>query len=931
MSPLERSSYEGNRMPSLWGVTAALLATLLAAAPASARTGLLDRDFGRRGLVRTDLAEGADAAAAVALLPDGRLLVAGRATGDAGSDLALVRYLPDGTRDLSFGDGGVVLGDFAGDDEAQALAIGPEGNIVAVGSTTGADGRREILVARYTADGAPDEGFAERGRLVLRIGDAGARARAVGVGVDGSVVVAGSAVRGGRERFCVLRLDPTGRLDPGFGEAGIALVEFEEGWGGAWALAMEQEGDLLVAGTVDADLAVARYDAGGRLDPDFGDDGLALVDVDGGRDVARAVAVRPDGRVLVAGTTARTGGSDFALVRLNARGRPDFAFGQAGILRTDLGGVESAHALAVLEDGGVVVAGQVKTDAGADLALVGHLADGRLDPGFGRGGRVRTDLQSRADSAAGLVVQPDGRLVVAGTRGEGASAEIALVRYRQGPSECGDGYVEGAEACDLGDANGASTSCCTALCAYREADEVCRPAAGACDRAEVCAGDSALCPLDEIAQADFLCRPAVGWCDLEERCSGRATECPPDRVRDRRAVCRSAVGPCDAAESCDGASPYCPSDEKSEDVCRPATGGCDLPERCDGVGDDCPADAWNENGDACYDGNPCTVDEICENGVCGAGTYEPLLCGAMLCNEGQATRIEGNAPPGVLIDGLENGDFRWAGKAAPRRSFWCAPASLTAEVGFGDPVADGAGEAPRGYRAQHQRLSIAVKPKKDQAVDPISRLVFRDRFGRRSFAVKNPKAKNARTLAVPAWIAGTGGFDGSGEYLKCYDLQNTPSVTRKRLPIWTEQGAPRLYDVNKLQRICVPVSLGSAPVVNSEATVACYTATPSSSEFRRPTPGKITVETPRETVWTLDSWKTKREHLCFPATVESPLLALPDVVPAVETADGTVARSRDGTARRVEKKDGGRRGRKPKRRRSARLEGSGRRHSLSGP
>src|SRR5439155_10672104 len=122
--------------------------------------------------------------------------------------------------------------------------------------------------------------------------------------------------------------------------------------------------------------------------------------------------------------------ADFALARYNADGSVDLTFGSGGRVVTDFGGDDAAFALAVQPDGKIVVAG-VSTGGGSmDFALARYDSDGALDATFGSGGRVVTDLGGQ-DEAFALVVQPDGRLVAAGasTAAGNLDLDFALARY----------------------------------------------------------------------------------------------------------------------------------------------------------------------------------------------------------------------------------------------------------------------------------------------------------------------------------------------------------------------------------------------------------------------------------------------------------------------------------------------------------------------
>ena len=856
-------------MPRWLCATGVLVAALLIVPFAQARHGTLDRDFGVGGLVRTDVGPGEDSATSVAALLDGRILVAGTVASPDRSEVALARYTPRGRLDPSFGTGGVVRGTFGGGAEASSLAMTPAGQILVTGSAVQSGSRvRSILVARYDGDGRLDRTFGERGRVFISSDPAGAQGRAIAVAPDGSAVVVGSLGVGAREQMLAARLDPSGRLDTRFGTGGITRIPSASGSAEAFAVALRDDGGVVLAGRIDRDLGVVLLEPGGEIDPGFGDRGMTRIDA-GGSELARALVVQPDGALVVAGTTFADGESDFLVARLRKDGKPDASFAVDGVQRTDLGGVESARALVVRPDGTVVVAGQTTDDRGSDLALAAFDSDGELVAGFGRRGHVRTDLKSEGDAVLALAVQQDGKIVAAGVRGAGPSGEMALVRYREGPAECGDGYVEGAESCDLGPQNGRPGSCCSAECTVRSAGETCRAATGLCDLAEVCDGASPACPADAIRAAEFECRPALGWCDLAEQCSGASKTCPEDRVRDRDAVCRAAVGPCDASELCDGEDPQCPEDAKSTAVCRAAQSDCDLPEVCDGKSDECPGDQIQENGNACYDRNPCTTNEVCQDGACVGGTFDPFECAAMLCRRWEGELISNPEKPEapMVRDQFEEGRFRIANakargrKRMPKRrtipTFFCERASLTGEtwgdLAFSDDPAFA--DAP----ALH---SISVAGSLEGEL--VRGLIVSDRFGRRPVTIKQEQ----RRLSVPARVVDESGAHQpfSRQRRKCYSVGSQPSVGIKRMPMWIGD-EPLHFDVRRLRQLCVPVVIDGQTSASTTA-IACYGAKRSRGE---PAPERIEGDRQVESElgYRFALRQADTEFVCVPATVEA--------------------------------------------------------------
>jgi uncharacterized delta-60 repeat protein len=329
------------------------------------RDGTLDREFGRRGRVRTSFRDGAEAFD-VALQPDGKIVVAGIGDGD----FALARYDRHGRLDPAFDGDGKVVTDFGGTDGARGVAVQRDGLIVAVGATE-ADGGDDVAVARYLPDGRLDPSFGAGGKVVtsLSVEDYG---EAVALQPDGKIVVAGYAGPDyGGSDFVLVRYRRDGRLDDGFGIGGKVFTQFRYGPSYAFAVALQPDGRIVAAGYAwilgrrvprllsHVEFALARYRPGGRLDATFGEGGMVLTTI-GADSVGESLSIEPDGRIVVAGW-ASPYPYDFALARYLPDGRAQ------GTERTDFGSStwDQARDAALQENGRVVVAGL----SGGDFAL----------------------------------------------------------------------------------------------------------------------------------------------------------------------------------------------------------------------------------------------------------------------------------------------------------------------------------------------------------------------------------------------------------------------------------------------------------------------------------------------------------------------------------------------------------------------------------
>lgn len=377
---------------------------------------------------------------ALALQPDGKIIVAGvgwsrmRSAGD----FALARYQPDGSSDPSFGMGGKLLTDVAGKyAEALALSFQSDGKIVVAGSWSSSEEGQsygEFTLVRYKADGSLDQSFGHAGKVITRIGDGLAIAYALALQSDGKIVVAGTF--GGK--FVVVRYQANGALDPSFGTAGTMITTVGVS-GGATALALQPDGKIIAAGNADDNFALVRYYADGRLDTRFGTGGKVMTAV-GARSGALALAFQPDGKIVVAGSADNS----FALIRYHADGRLDVRFGTGGTVITHPGPdrppESGIRALALQRDGKIVVAGYISSSGyipfmgigSYEAAIARYRGDGTLDSSFGLDGVVIGGSINRVHD---LTLQPDGKIVAAGEAlqavgsSEEAASVFAVARY----------------------------------------------------------------------------------------------------------------------------------------------------------------------------------------------------------------------------------------------------------------------------------------------------------------------------------------------------------------------------------------------------------------------------------------------------------------------------------------------------------------------
>ena len=308
--------------------------------------------------------------------------------------------------DPGFGTNGRATIAGAGYEVANEVALQADGRIVLAGVTSD---NADAVVYRLLAGGAPDASFAGDGELLINRGGAES-AEGLAVQPNGRILVGGTSAAGGLFYAFVHRLTAGGAPDTTFdGDGRLALGTNDETVN---ELAVQPDGKILVAGGTVAggDLLVYRLNADGSPDTTFDGDGLFKLDL-GGLESAAAIAVQPDGRIVVAGFTNVN--NDILVIRLTAAGGLDASFDGDGILVSDRGSVDSATDVKVQADGRIVVVGRAINNFN-QYAFVHRLnADGSADGDFATSGRLAlNDTGSMIANAVAL--QANGRVVVVG-------------------------------------------------------------------------------------------------------------------------------------------------------------------------------------------------------------------------------------------------------------------------------------------------------------------------------------------------------------------------------------------------------------------------------------------------------------------------------------------------------------------------------------
>jgi uncharacterized delta-60 repeat protein len=331
------------------------------------KNGRLDSTFGTRGKVVVRFNANSDYLFKVALQSDGKIVGVGSTNATA---FLLARFNADGSLDQTFGTNGSVETTF-GDQtaEARAVALQADGKIIVVG-VSGAGSYSELndfVLARYNSDGSLDQTFGTGGKVKTHfpgVDNTGSSATSVALQPDGKLVVGGYRKESDRtpHEFALARYNSNGTLDSAFGQAGKVMTRLGLGDAYSFAIALQSNGRIVLAGysatTLDHDFSLVGYTANGTVDSTFGNGGFVTTDFFGATDdIAYAMTMQSDGKLLLAGRTGEYPENDFALARYSSDGQLDQTFGVGGKVVSDFSNIDQAYGIALQPNGRILLAG----------------------------------------------------------------------------------------------------------------------------------------------------------------------------------------------------------------------------------------------------------------------------------------------------------------------------------------------------------------------------------------------------------------------------------------------------------------------------------------------------------------------------------------------------------------------------------------------
>ena len=508
--------------------------------------------------------------------------------------------------DWSFGNDGVasveVIDDASIDDEPAPVVTQADGKILVATKDD-----ENFAIFRFDTDGTLDLGFGDGGKVAVSLGGDDQPVD-LAIQADGKIVVLGGSSLGATNRLGLVRLDANGSLDPSFGTGGV-VTEQVTGANFPQAIAVQPNGKIVVTGEgapfLQSDAFLVRFQDSGTLDDSFGQNGAVFISAGLWGDALYAVTLQPDGKIVATGL-AFWGGDygSWLIVRLLADGTPDQTFGVEGEVQLGLGApgplspISQAFSVLVQADGKIVVAGST---GAVYLQWPSDFASARFDSSG--------QLDETYGSAGVSEIAPLGASSI--------TYPTALL-----PGTDGRLTMVGPGATD-------ASSSRSALVLRTSSDGNLDPNWS----------DDGIVEIEEVGlwTGDGLTVDAAsdssGSVIVSTRSGGTI------ELRRVTGVTDCGNGVMDPGESCDDSNLIngdCCSNlcqlESATQLCRPSTRTCDAPEFCDGLSPTCPSDQNAADGTACSDRNVCTQGDSCLAGVCEPGG----------CDEGKSCGLCGN-------------------------------------------------------------------------------------------------------------------------------------------------------------------------------------------------------------------------------------------------------------------------------------------------
>jgi uncharacterized delta-60 repeat protein len=399
-----------------------------------AQDGTLDNSFGTNGKVLTSVSANNDFASQLVVQVDGKIIVG--ATSYSGtpsynkSNIALIRYNPNGTIDNTFGTNGIVETKFNNVQcSLSRMTSQSDGKIVICGES-GFD----FLILRYNSDGSLDNTFGTNGKVTTDFGGAD-NPLAMTIQTDGKIIVVGQTsdffAANTRTKIAIARYNSNGSLDNSFNQTGKIIKHINVDKDDfPYSVAVQADNKIIIGGEetalpiLEQSTFLIRYNPNGTFDTGFGANGVAIVDR-----LYTFHKILNDGKILIAGTDRDTA-TFFKMIRFNSNGLIDNSFGTNGTIATQIGDITFLSGGLILQkDGKMVMSGETGSPTNSTFNIMRFNPNGSFDNTFGTNGKTLISPILSDEHHSLAAQQADGKLLTLGRSSNGTKYNINIIRF----------------------------------------------------------------------------------------------------------------------------------------------------------------------------------------------------------------------------------------------------------------------------------------------------------------------------------------------------------------------------------------------------------------------------------------------------------------------------------------------------------------------
>lgn len=436
--------------------------------------GNLDSTFGNNG-IEVNTVGSHSISNSILIQSDGKIVVAGSANTGQGQFFFVARYNADGSADLTFNRNGQSLPNFGftyvtprltfhESDAANAIAQQADGKLLVAGQVTDySGGGLNYAMVRYNIDGSFDSSFGVNGQQFGTTGSS--HPLSLGLQTDSKIILGTYIENLDSSKVVAIRYTANGYIDSTFGTNGTGIISPHLGWLTINSLGIQSDGKIVMGGntlnytaqtgTLPGDFVIAHFNNDGTPDNTFGTNGIVITDFGNSRNTEKSIFIQTDDKIIASGFySAPSNDETLQVSRYNLDGSLDNTFnGNGKLVGTFTQGVTRFYSTAIQTDGKVLAAGYTSNGNNHAFVLVRYTENGIPDSVFAFNGEQIDDLNSGASSSANsMVVQPDGKIILAGEAGN----SLAVARYNTDGSL--DASFNGSGHTIIGAATGAGNS-----------------------------------------------------------------------------------------------------------------------------------------------------------------------------------------------------------------------------------------------------------------------------------------------------------------------------------------------------------------------------------------------------------------------------------------------------------------------------------------